>query len=101
MECDSVHATIEKRLKNRTIEIPNDYFQVTRDARRNSKPYEVICPTYSFFKNFKTNLVYNSIRPGKKTNDPTVTTIIALKYEEGNISYKLDLDQEFLPQTKT
>lgn len=95
MECDSVHATIEKRLKNKDIEIPNDFHRATIDARQKPFPYEVVSPKYNFFINYNTNLVYESIRPGKKTNEPTVTQIRALRYEKGVIYYTLDFDHEF------
>ncbi|CAH1110203.1 unnamed protein product [Psylliodes chrysocephalus] len=97
MECDSVHATIEKKLKNKNIEIPNDYHRLTEEARQKPFPYEVIAPAFNFFQNFNLNLIYNSIRPGKKAADPMVTQIRALKYEHGLISYILDFDQEFVP----
>lgn len=97
MECDSVHATIEKKIKNKNIEIPNDYHRLTEEARQRPFPYEVVAPTFDFFQNFNFNLVYSSIRPGKKSSDPTVTQIRALKYKEGRISYTLDFDQEFVP----
>lgn len=101
MECDSVHATIEKKLKNKTISIPNDYHRITMEARVNPKPYEVLCPTFEFFYNFNVDLVYESIRPGKKPTEPTVTDIRVLKYEKGNIEYKLNFDDNLytpLPQ---
>ncbi|CAG9773276.1 unnamed protein product [Ceutorhynchus assimilis] len=101
MECDSVHATIEKKLKNKTISIPNDYHRITAEARANPKPFEVVCPTFEFFYNFNEDLVYESIRPGRKLNEPTVTDIRALKYEKGEIQYKLSFEDNFfipLPQ---
>lgn len=38
MECDSVHATIENKLKNKTISVPNDYHRITIESRINPKP---------------------------------------------------------------
>ncbi|CAH1953979.1 unnamed protein product [Acanthoscelides obtectus] len=95
MECDSVHAVIERKLKNKNIEIPNDYYRLTGEARQNPFPYEVVTPDFTFFKNYSADLVYYSIRPGKKSNDPTVTQIRALQYEQGLITYKINFDQEF------
>nr|CAH7727345.1 unnamed protein product [Callosobruchus chinensis] len=97
MECDSVHATIEKKLRNKKIEIPNDYHRLTEASRQKPFPYEVISPNFDFFRNYNCSFVYNSIRPGKRTVDPTVTEIRALRYEQGIISYKLDFDQDFVP----
>nr|CAH7729980.1 unnamed protein product [Callosobruchus chinensis] len=37
MECDSVHTTIEKKLRNKKIEIPNDYHRLTEASRH--KPF--------------------------------------------------------------
>lgn len=96
MECDSVHATIEKKLKNKTISIPNDYHRITMEARVNPKPYEVVSPTFQFFHNFNMHLVYESIRPGKnKPEEPSVTNIRVLKYEKGNIEFKLNFEDNF------
>ncbi|CAH1984507.1 unnamed protein product [Acanthoscelides obtectus] len=95
MECDSVHAVIERKLKNKNIEIPNDYYRLTGEARQNPFPYEVVTPDFTFFKNYSADLVYYLIRPGKKSNDPTVTQIRALQYEQGLITYKINFDQEF------
>nr|CAH7731800.1 unnamed protein product [Callosobruchus chinensis] len=83
MECDSVHATIEKKLRNKKIEIPNDYHRLTEASRQKPFPYEVISPNFDFFRNYNCSFVYNSIRPGKRTVDPTVTEIRALRYERG------------------
>lgn len=49
MECDSVHATIEKKFKHKTISIPNDYHRITLEARENPKPFEVVSSTFEFF----------------------------------------------------
>lgn len=70
MECDSVHAAIERRLKNREIHLPSDYVSITKEARR-TKPYETVLVEYDFFKDFceNTNLYYKSIRPGKKAGE--------------------------------
>ncbi|CAG9763604.1 unnamed protein product [Ceutorhynchus assimilis] len=97
MECDSVHATIEKKLKNKTISVPHDFQRITEEARKNPNPYEVMSPSFDFFKNYNKDLVYESIRPGRKPDDPTVTNIRALKYERGEIHYKLDFNENFLP----
>lgn len=96
MECDSVHATIEKRLKNRKIFLPSDYARLTEEARTDPEPYEVKIASFDFFKNFNDHLIYTSIRPGKKTGDATVIDIRALLYStKGVISYKLNFDEEY------
>ncbi|CAG9772937.1 unnamed protein product [Ceutorhynchus assimilis] len=97
MECDSVHANIERKLKNREIHLPSDYLSVTREARQNPRPYEAIDLDFSFFLNFASNehLRYSSIRPGRLKDDPTVTDIKALKYENGKIEVKINYDTEW------
>jgi hypothetical protein len=65
MECDSVYATIEKRLKNRKIFLPSDYATLTEEARTDPEPYEVKIANFDFFKNFKDHLIYTSIYKAK------------------------------------
>lgn len=103
MECDSVHALIEKKLKNRTIQLPSEYISVIREARLKPEPLGVCYLTHDNFLNFddKSTFVYSSIRPGRVVNDPTVTDLRALKYTpEGKIFYKVNFDDEYmdLPQ---
>lgn len=75
--------------------MPNDYYKITAEARKNPRPYEVICPNYDLFRNYNVDVIYNSIRSGKMATDPKVTEIRALKYEGGAISYKTDFNQNF------
>lgn len=97
MECDSTHSIIERKLKNRKIHIPSDYIRLTEEARRKPCPLDAIYVTHDFFLNYADDSckMYESIRPGKKAHDPTVTDIRVLKYENGSISYKLSFDDEF------
>lgn len=96
MECDSVHSTIEAALKHKEIYVPYDYVKVTQTARK-KVPYIVKKPPHTFFLNYahKSLMKYDSIRPGKAVNEPVVTDIRVLKYENGKIEYKLDFDEEF------
>lgn len=73
MEVDSMHAMIEKKLKNQTINVPAEYINICRKAR-NSKPYQVKYLNYGYFKNFQNLSFYKSIRPGKMKGDPKVPT---------------------------
>lgn len=43
------------------------------------------------------NLVYKSIRPGRKVGDPHVVDIRAIKYEKMTIEIKLNFDQDWMP----
>ncbi|KAK5647883.1 hypothetical protein RI129_002775 [Pyrocoelia pectoralis] len=72
MECDSVHSTIERKLRNKEIHLPSDYSTITREARTNPKPYEE-----------------------KKPHDPVITDIKSIKYSDHKIQVKLDFDSDY------
>lgn len=101
MECDAVHSLIERKLKNRNIELPSDYVKLTKEARTKPFPLEVVDVNHDFFLDYadQKNWIYNSIRPGRKVNDPTVTDLRHLKYnfETKLIEYKIDFNEEFQP----
>ncbi|CAH2091941.1 unnamed protein product [Euphydryas editha] len=105
MECDSVHSVIEIKLKNTDIHLPIQYVTLTKDAKKKNPKYEAKYLSFDFFKNFTQLQRYQSIRPGKKTGDPTVTDIRQLNYETvGKIKYKLSFSDElqnlpFRPKT--
>lgn len=104
MEVDSVHATIERKLKNKPIHLPSDYIRYTTEARKITQ-YETKSLTFDFFKDFskKGLMIYDSIRPGKKPGDPTVMDIKAIKYMPGGIiKTKLSFEEDFvdIPQRK-
>ncbi|CAF4857457.1 unnamed protein product [Pieris macdunnoughi] len=95
MEVDSMHAMIEKKLKNQVINVPAEYITICKNAKK-SKPYIVEYLNYSYFRNFKNLQFYNSIRPGKMKGDPKVTDIRALKYTPSReIFYKLKLTEDY------
>lgn len=100
MEADSMHSTIERKIKNRNINVPADYVAICEQARIIPRPYQVKYLNHSFFKNMGSIKFYNSIRPGKKTGDPTVTQIRAMKYDEGKIQFKIRFSDDWkdLPQ---
>ncbi|CAG9773284.1 unnamed protein product [Ceutorhynchus assimilis] len=75
MEADSMHSVIERRLRNRDINVPADYVQYCSTARLNPRPYFVKYCTFNFFKNFDGVRFHNSIRPGRKAGDPVVTDL--------------------------
>lgn len=52
MECDSVHARIENKLKGQDIYLPQDYIRATTAARRKPFPYTARKMVYTDFKNF-------------------------------------------------
>lgn len=104
MECDSVHSTIECKLKRREINLPTEYADISRQARSAPMPYNVLYLNHRFFKNYavKEIMLYSSIRPGKMVGDPTVTDLKVIHYDpaDSKIKYKLDYDADFrdLPQ---
>lgn len=89
MEVDSMHSVIEKKIRNKKINIPADYVNIAKTAC-SKNPYHVQYLDHTFFKNFDNMKTYKSIRPGKKTGDPVVTDLRQLKYlPEGQILYRL------------
>lgn len=97
MECDAVHSSIEQKLKNQEIFLPSQFATLSKQARP-QKPYLVEYLDYSFFDDFsdKNSFMYDSIRPGRSVNDPTVTDIRALQYNpSGVIKYKLNFEEDY------
>lgn len=100
MECDSVHSSIETKLKNRDIFLPSQYSTITKEARKRPFLYRSKFLTYEFFKDFsqKETLAYDSIRPGVVKSDPKVNDIKSLCYNPNRtIDYKLDFKSEYQP----
>jgi hypothetical protein len=90
MECDSVHATIERHKKRRNINTPAQFVEVIEHARI-GHPYRVKYLSHEFFKDYNKLHMYSSIRPGRKIGDPTVCDLRAVRYlPNGRISWKLD-----------
>ncbi|GFO42351.1 hypothetical protein PoB_006885600 [Plakobranchus ocellatus] len=96
MEVDSVHATIEKKIKGVEIHTPSDYVKLMKEARINPKPYDVEYLSHGFFSNYKDFGTLKSIKPGKRVGDANVTDIRALKYcLDGTIQYKLQYKDDW------
>ena len=94
MEVDSVHSTIERRLRKRQIYSPANYVEVFKQARQ--QPYDVKYVDHNFFMDFAGLKSYDTIRPGSRVGDPVVTDIRCLRYfPEGLIKYKLLYSDEF------
>lgn len=90
MECDSVHALIERKLRGRDIYSPSDYVRLIKEARKSGRPYNVHYIDHTFFKDFSKLSALNSIRPGRKVGDAKVTDLRGLRYEpNGTILFKL------------
>lgn len=102
MEVDSMHAAIERNCKNKVINVPADYINIIKYARKEN--YNVNYLTYDFFKKFDSIQAYKSIRPGRSVGDARVTDIRALQYgPAGEILYKLRFGDEWtdVPQRKS
>ncbi|BES90489.1 Hypothetical protein NTJ_03297 [Nesidiocoris tenuis] len=104
MECDSVHAAIETKLRGKAVFLPSQLASIASKARTNPMPYKIKTPDFAFFKDFSQadQTIYTSIRPGKKAGDPTVTDLRAIMYDPtGTIKFKLAFDNDWqeLPVT--
>ena len=95
MEVDSVHATIERKLKKASIYCPADYVEIMRRARSNPTPYEVRYVSFDFFKDFTKIGTLTSIRPGGRAGDPTVTDLRCMKYTGAAVQYKLRFSDDW------
>lgn len=90
MEVNSVHSTIEAKLRNRReVYIPADYISIIETARV-TQPYQTFYLGHKDFLQFNSEH-YSSIRPGKKTGDPCVNDVVAYQYTpKGVINFKLE-----------
>lgn len=98
MECDSVHSVVERKMHNCDMFIPRDYVVTIQMARQNPSPYAVTEVTYSEPHKLSSDYV-KSIRPGKKTSDPTVSDVCAYQYSSDAdgvyIKYKVNWDDDW------
>lgn len=91
MECDSVHAAIERRKKNCELYVPANIVHINNDARLKN-PYKTKYLNNQFFKNYADVKLYKSIRPENKTGSPTVLQIRGLKYSRDGLMYRFSFD---------
>ncbi|CAG9814304.1 unnamed protein product [Phaedon cochleariae] len=97
VEADSIHSTIERKLRHTNISVPADYVAICRSARRYPRPYTVYYLGHGFFKDFSKLSFLKSLRPGKRVGDPHVTDIRSLKYTpDGTIGYKLRHSENYM-----
>ena len=96
MEVDSVHATIERKLRDRQIFWPAEYTQVTNSARKHPKLYTVRTVNRTFFRGFSKIRQYKSMRPGTVAGDPQVVDLRALRNTPDRlISYKFTQSEQW------
>ena len=69
MRVDSVHSRIKTAIGQKPVYRPADYVRMMEEARKSSKPYDVQCLDYAFFKDYCTTCTLKSIRPGVKAGD--------------------------------
>ena len=93
MECDSVHATTEKSIKNRNVYAAADYVRFAANAKCSS-PYTVNYLCTNFFSYFSQLNYYSSILPGCRVGDSVVTDLRQILYRDGCIYYKLGFDDQ-------
>ena len=101
MEVDSMHACIERKMVG-DIYTPRDYIVIMETSRIHPTPYNVKPINFADFKKLNGNYI-TSIRPGKKSGDPTVHDLRALEYNpDGQVRFKLKFGSEsqwnILPQ---
>ncbi|CAH1155702.1 unnamed protein product [Phaedon cochleariae] len=94
MEVDGAHSLIERKLKNQVINLPSDYIRFCESARQ-TKPFKVHYLSNEYFLNFSAITYYNTIRPGIRRLDPVIADIRCLKYENTDISFKLNHTDEY------
>lgn len=90
-----MHSTIERKIRNKKINVPADYVSICKSACTKS-PYTVEYLSHDFFKSFTSLQYCKSIRPGNKKGDTVVTNIKALMYEpQKQINYKLGFSENW------
>lgn len=92
MKCDSLNATIERKLKNMDIYLLSDYVKITKNARIKPIPYKVEYYDLSFFKKYEIDSFrYESIRLQFQT----------LKHSDTNVMVQLILKLILMTTTLT
>ncbi|XP_055705258.1 uncharacterized protein LOC129803000 [Phlebotomus papatasi] len=96
-EADSVHALIERKTKNQTIFVPNQWYSLIRNAKKKEAPYEVEEMCMEDFLTFKILLEgANTTKNSKKENVPwlKIREIQVQKSNPFTLLYKTDFEQE-------
>ena len=81
MEVDSVHAQIERVVKNKNIYSPSSYVTLIEGAKKSKSYYKVKHVDHTYFDDYSCFGLYNSIRQGWVSGDPKVVDLVQLKYE--------------------
>ena len=101
MEVDSMHAVIERKIPA-NVYTPCDYMVIMECARSRPSPYVVKSVHHNDVLQLDGSYV-GSIRPGKKTGDPTVNQLRAIEYNpdatiRAKLSFSDDSEWIDLPQ---
>ena len=96
MECDSMHSMIERKLKG-PMYTPREYIVAMQSARSQPMPYHVEHLKHDFFKKGFQDMYVSSIRPGKKSGDPTIHDLRVIRYSEDGICYQTSFQEEPQP----
>jgi hypothetical protein len=97
MECDSMHAAIEKAKKNATIFVPAQWYSIFGMAR--NPPYTVIPLEHSYFLDFKF-LAKRTMVNTKKDEDKEPVSWLKLKWiryteDDNTLLFKYNIPDEF------
>lgn len=100
MEADSMHSTIHRASKHAEIQVPQDWGNVMRLARR-SNPYKIIQMSYDQFKDWKAYgkmQGWNNFKTNTAGEKVKWLQIRKMRYEKksiGIIKYKYTLNEEY------
>ena len=81
MEVDSVHAQIERVVKNKNIYSPASYVTLIESAKKSNPYYKVKYVDHTYFDDYSGFGFSNSIRQGWVSVDPKIVDLVQLKYE--------------------
>lgn len=100
MECDSMHATIERASKNAKINMPDDWLNVMRLAKKTHPLYEVTtlnCNDFIDFKEMRARYFPNMsyTEEGSKVMWREIKWLRFLANEPKKIFFKIQMDGEF------
>ena len=78
MEVDSVHAQIERVVKNKNIYSPSSYVTRIEGAKMSKPYYKVKYVDHAYFYDYSCFGFYNSIRQGRVSGDPKILRLLTL-----------------------
>lgn len=88
MPVDSMHANIERKIKNLQVQAPSEWSTIIRNARTKPKPYEVTAVDHSQFLNWKSILSMKKLK-NTEGNEIKIADIKTIEFEKGNSNVKI------------